>query len=379
MEKKLIISGDSHVLEPNDLFFKPLGKKYGDEIPRYIDEHLGVKASHYFTGIEYIRIDEIVEGNEGSEESQELQQKLIRASEDPAARLRCLDEDGVYAEVLNSTWMLYTMRARNNNMVRDCCRVYNDWMAELVSHDPKRLVGTSMIHMEDVDWAVKELERTTKMGLKGTLINCDYRPEWLRYQDKHYDPFWACAQELNVPVVLHIITGNIRDPFTLFGDERLDLPKIGLWILFEAPPVLANEFIFGGVMDRFPTLKVMLAEYEVSWLPYFMFRIRQTQDVFGPAMQMAPIKQPVDEYMKRVYHSFVDDTYVEKAVDVVDPSTMLWGSDFPHARCTYPNSLQVVEDTLGKLGDKLKDDLSFYNAAKLFDIEAPESRAIVAE
>ena len=84
MEKKLIISGDSHVLEPNDLFSKPLGKKYGDEIPRYVDEHLGVKAKHYFTGIEYIRIDEIVEGDEAR-----IRRHVSNASMRTASTPRC--------------------------------------------------------------------------------------------------------------------------------------------------------------------------------------------------------------------------------------------------------------------------------------------------
>jgi predicted TIM-barrel fold metal-dependent hydrolase len=379
MNKQLIISGDSHVLEPDDLFATPLGAKYGDEVPRYVDEHRGVKGRHYFTGIEYIRVDEIVEGGEGSAEAEALQRKLIAASMDPAARLGCLDEDGVQAEILNSTWMLYTMRARNDDMVRDCCAVYNDWMRDLVSYDPKRLFGTAMIHMEDVDWAVKELERCKKMGLCGVLINCDTRPEWPRYQDPVYDPFWARAQELNVPVTLHIITGNVRDPFTLFGDERKDLARITMQILFEAPPVLANEFIFGGVMDRFPDLKLVLSEYEVSWLPYFMFRAKQIQDVFNPAMGRPAIKHRVEDYMSRVYHGFVDDTYVEKAIDVVDPKTLFWGSDFPHARCTYPNSLKVVEDTLAKLGEQNMANMSYYNTARLYDIPLPASRAIAAK
>ena len=69
-----------------------------------------------------------------------------------------------------------------------------------------------MIHMADIDWACKELERTAKLGLKSVIINCDARPEWPPFQDKHYNPFWARAEELGQPVTLHIITGNEVDP-----------------------------------------------------------------------------------------------------------------------------------------------------------------------
>ena len=218
-----INSSDSHILEPEDLFEGALGAKYPDECPRYVDEYQGVAAKFYYTGYEYVRIDEIVEGDD-SEEGQALQEEMIRASKDPYERLKCLDKDGVWAEILNSTWMLYTMRAPNDDMVRDCCQVYNDWIAEHCSADPRRLYGTAMVHMQDPDWAAAELERVRKRGLKSVLINCDTRPEWPLYQESHYDRFWAAAQDLEMPVTLHIITGNVKDLFTFHGDERKKVP-----------------------------------------------------------------------------------------------------------------------------------------------------------
>ena len=246
-----INSSDSHILEPEDLFESALGAKYPDDCPRYIDEYQGVEAKFYYTGYEYVRIDEIVEGDE-SEEGQALQEEMIRASKDPYERLKCLDKDGVWAEILNSTWMLYTMRAPNDDMVRDCCRVYNDWIAEHCSADPRRLYGTAMVHMQDPDWAAAELERVRKRGLKSVLINCDTRPEWPLYQDPHYDRFWAAAQDLEMPVTLHIITGNVKDLFTFHGEERKKVPGATYQLLQECTWVLSNEFIFGGIMDRFP-------------------------------------------------------------------------------------------------------------------------------
>ena len=277
-----VISGDSHVIEPADLWSKPLGARYGDAVPRMVSEHAGVEGDHFFTGFEYVRVDEIVEGDE------ELQRKLVGSGTDPAIRLECMKEDGVVGEIVNSTWMLYAMRARDNRLVEDLCSVFNDWLAEYCSHAPKQLYGTSMIHMADIDWACKELERTAKRGLKSVIINCDSRPEWPPFQDKHYDPFWALAQELDQPVTLHIITGNEVDPFVLHGPERINVPRTCIGVLAEAGPVLANEFIFGGVLDRFENLKLVLSEYEVCWLPYWLFRAKQIQDDFGPAPHTGP-------------------------------------------------------------------------------------------
>jgi len=363
--KKLLISGDSHVIEPPDLFAKPLQKKYGEAVPKRVDEYRGVKGDFYFTGLEYFRVDELVEGED------EIQRKTLAAMRDPAARLRCLDEDGVYAELLNASSMLYTMRARNDQLVQDCCQVFNDWQAETCSHAPTRLFATAMIHMANVDWAVKELERVKKKGLRSAIINCDTRPEWEPYRSRKYDPFWAAAEAHELPVTLHIITGNVRDPFTLHGDERSNAPRFGWNVLSEAAPVLSCEFLFGGIMDRFPTLKVVLSEFEVSWLPYWIFRNEQRRDVLGPALGIDLPKKPIREYLPRIFHGLVDDPFFDRFTDLVDPKTVLWGSDFPHARCTYPNSQQVVSRVLAKLTPEARDDIAFWNATRLYGIAPP--------
>ena len=372
-----IISSDSHVLEPEDLF-KPIARKYGDQLPGYRNKHLGRSGKFYFTGLEYIQVDEIVEGDE-TPAKKKLQETLIRASMDPYARIKCIDQDGVWAEVLNSTWMLYTMRAANDRMVEDCCRLYNDWVGEMASANPTRFKATAMIHMADVDWACRELDRVAKKGHVAVLVNCDSRPEWASYRDKKYDKFWARCQAHNITPTLHIITGNIRDPFTLFGKEREDLPKLTIQILSESFPVLANEFIFGGIMDRFPKLHVVLSEYEVSWIPYVLFRMYQIEGPFADALKFKRPKHKVDDYMERVWHGFVDDAFVKAAVDAVGSKNLMWGSDFPHARCTYPNSQKVVQKTLAKLGKKAMDDLAYYNCARLYGIDLPKSRKVPAK
>src|SRR5262249_39823062 len=187
-----------------------------------------------------------------------------------------------YGEIINATWCLYIMRAKNDDMVRDCCRVFNDWIAEYCSEAPKILLGTAMIHMENVDWAVKELERAAKAQLRSVIINADARPHWPPYRDAIYDKFWAAASDLKMPVTLHIITGEEIDLFALHGKDRENIVRSTLGVLGEAGPVLGNEFIYGGILDRFPDLKVVLSEYEVSWLPYWVYRMRQIQDALGP-------------------------------------------------------------------------------------------------
>ena len=83
----------------------------------------------------------------------------------PEVRVQFQEEAGIRAEVLNPTRMLAILRNADVEVVQACAQVFNDWEAEFVSYDPKRLVGVSVIPMHDVDWAIKELQRTLDKGL----------------------------------------------------------------------------------------------------------------------------------------------------------------------------------------------------------------------
>ena len=87
---KLLISADSHVVEPADLFAKTLGDKHGDKVPRFVGEYQGVEGRYYFTGKEYLRLSVLLEGDDAE------QDKRTKAGRDPGFRLQCLDEDGIF-------------------------------------------------------------------------------------------------------------------------------------------------------------------------------------------------------------------------------------------------------------------------------------------
>ena len=371
MAVDVVISADSHIVEPLNLWHDILGDKYGDATPRAVQDHRGVPGTYFFSGIEFIKADEIVEGS-----TPEMKEKLRQAGFDPTVRLQCMEEDGVWGEVCNSTFMLYAMRAENPELVRDCCAVYNRWIADYVSENPQRLIGSAMVGMDDVDWAVKELESAAKNDLRAVIIHADNMPGMPPYRDPVYDRFWAAAQAHDMPVTLHIITGSERDPFTLHGaEEREEVARCTIDVLAEAGPVVANEFIFGGIFDRFPSLKLVLSEYEVSWLPYWFYRMKQVQDDFGPALDIPAIERPVEDYLGQIYHGLIDDPYLDKVLDVIDPATIMWGSDFPHPRCTYPNTHKVVDRVLGHLDEETQRDIAGRNAARFYGVELPAEQA----
>ena len=200
--------------EPWDLWSKALDQKHGDKAPHVVEPQAGETYRMRYTGKHYVKLDELF----GIEESE--RDKVWRACREPEFRTDYMDQDKVFAELLAPTYGLAIFAVDDNDLIRDCFAVYNDWLAEYCSHQPKRLLGGALIHMEDPDWAVKELARVAKKGIRCAIINADTRPEWGHYQEAKCDKFWAAAEEADMPLLMHCSTGQKPDMFHITGDER---------------------------------------------------------------------------------------------------------------------------------------------------------------
>ncbi|ARP83499.1 hypothetical protein CAL12_23530 [Bordetella genomosp. 8] len=363
---QLIISADSHVFEPQDLWINALGKRFGDKVPHGVKNFEGHEGSFFYLGRpgEAARMDELVAADSKDRRLDDLAQ----AGSDPVYRLKLMDSDHIAAEVLNPTWGLWIPRMPDGAARNACAEVYNDWIQEYCSQDLKRLLAIAMIPIIDVDWAIKELDRVIKRGARGVMIGTSPVDDAAPYRDRKYDRFWAAAEEAGLPVTLHIVTGKVRDPFTYHGDkERENVPASFLDLFQEAAPVLANEFIFGGIFDRFPRLKVFLSEYDASWLPILKYRVNRIETF--PGFDNLK-KKPAGRYIEEnIYAGVINDPLAAKLRTEIGVDRIMWGSDFPHPPCPYPNTTQNVERVLGDMSPEDRFKVVAGNAMKLYNIE----------
>ena len=373
-----IISGDSHVMEPYDLWWNAIGSRYGDRTPRVLDEHNGEKGSFFYNGYQGAPVAEIRELNVTSESAAvEARDKgMGEGGHLPEVRVKFQEMAEIKAEVLNPTQMLMILRNPDVQVVQACSEVFNDWEAEFVSYDPARLIGVGVTPMHDIEWAVAELHRTLRKGLAGPMINCQAPEGCAPYRDRSYDRFWAAAEEAGAPVTLHILTGRVASPINQLPDqtpeERGGNPGRILELFAEIESVLANDFIFGGILDRFPELNVVCSEFELSWIPHFMSQVDELQDPygFGPAMKLPPLKMKASDYMRtRVYHGMINDPYGQDIIPIVGADRVLWGSDFPHLRSIGLEAQEHLHSSFGRLPSEDQDKVVGGNAAKIFGVK----------
>ena len=364
-----VISGDSHVREPVDLWSKPLGARFGDRTPRLLTEWRGRKGRFFYTGFPGRDVSRI--GDIEAEQKGRIDDELAKAGYLPEARVKFQERANVDAEVLNPTVMTAIMQSAHLDVVRASAEVYNDWMAEFASYDPARLIGIGVTPLDDVEWAVRELERVRKNGIRGVFIHTDPPAACPPYRDPAYDRFWAAAQDLDVPITLHIITGRVADPLLYFHTpkEHEESPRGLIDLFFEIMGPLANEFIFGRILDRFPRLKLLCSEFEVSWIPSFMWRLDQMQSALSGLLQLAKLDLMASDYMRtRIWHGTIDDPYAPEVLRVVGVDRILWGSDFPHVRSIGLEAHDTIAKLYAGLPPEHVDKLIAGNTATLYGL-----------
>ena len=215
MPPTLILSSDSHVFEPPDLWTTRIDVAFRDRAPRMqrIDgvDQLVVEEHQVIAGIGLI-------SNAGARfeapetlSSQGRFEDVHQGGYDPAQHLQDMQLDGVAGEVLYPSQGLFYFKVADTQLMSAIFRAYNDWLAEFCRADPARLKGIAMLNLDDVQDGLKELERTANMGFAGAMIT-EYPLEDRRYDQPEYEPFWAAAQPPEMPLSLHTATRRQGKP-----------------------------------------------------------------------------------------------------------------------------------------------------------------------
>ncbi len=333
-----LVSSDSHVIEPPDLWEHQLPEGLRDQAPKYPPRQVGNAFQAHPGGW------------------------------DPEERIKEMAVDGVSGEVLYPSLAMDQFGLENAALQEACFRVYNDWLIEYCSYAPERLFGIGMIATYEVVTAVAELERCKRTGLRGAII-WQVPPDELSFASEHYDPFWEAAQELEMPVSLHILTGKPYGPGVVGGGGRRTAVQ-GLRSavntkVYHAMNALC-DIICSGVLERFPRLKVVLVENEISWLP---FVLSQWDKYWKRGTMDSPLTAPPGEYFQRqVYRTFFNDPPSHWLFPDWGVANCMWSNDFPHPNSTWPNSREVIARDLGHLSEDTRKQLVHDNVVGLYQL-----------
>jgi predicted TIM-barrel fold metal-dependent hydrolase len=129
------------------------------------------------------------------------------------------------------------------------------------------------------------------------------------------------------------------------------------------------DIIIGGVLERFPNLRLVSAENDTGWLPHFLYRLDHAWDKYSKVGTYAKLTLKPSEYVKRqVWATFLDDPVGPATFKFFGESNYMWGSDFPHSDSTWPRSRAVIKADFDGVPDEVTRKMVFDNAARLYHL-----------
>ena len=284
----------------------------------------------------------------------------------PEEHVKDLDIDGVDVSIIYPTTGSLLYNVWDSELLSSICRTYNDWVADFFSYNPKRLKGIAMLNVDDVGVGVKELERAAKMGFVGAMIPC-YPPEDHLYDQPEYDPLWAAAQDLGMPLGLHISSNRADSEFADLANYRPTfICNADHWVRMSLA-----DIIFGGAFERYPKLQIGSVEHELSWVPHFLDRIDYTYTQRTGEWLTKRFKGevlPSDFFHSNVFLGFQEDGPGVRDRHIIGVDNLQWGSDYPHSEGTFPRSRQIIEEVLADCTEEEKVKIASGNAARVYHL-----------
>jgi len=337
-----LISADSHVSEPPGLWVEGVDRRYRDRAPRLVVNPPGLEGAYFL--YEGYAPHPIGIGLAAGKSPEELAEFLTRGTYadarpggwDPAERLKDNERDGVEADVLYTTLGFRIFWLKDAALQHECFRVYNDWLAAYCRYAPERMAGLAMISLYEPKAGAAELERCVKLGLKGAMIWCS-PPAEQPYSSEIYDPFWARAQELGAPISLHAITGMGWESQWSFSDRYMRAT-----VLSHEIERSFSVLIFSGRLDRFPDLRIVSAENNCGWLPYYLQRMDRTFERGRYAAGFKLRLKPSEYFQRQMYCTYIDDYIGVANRRFIGVDKLMWSSDYPHQASSWPRSQEVV-------------------------------------
>jgi predicted TIM-barrel fold metal-dependent hydrolase len=306
----------------------------------------------------------------------------MRKAWDPATRLADMDADHIETAILFGGGPL---GSSNNELYVASYEAYSRWVMDFCAAAPKRLIPIGYMPMRDIDETIGHVKRLAKMGFRAVNLPAfPQNPEaWttssgiqalkdgqvsaltgdpkgkLQYSQPEFDRLWATLVEHDMTICFHL---GARVP--RFRQKEFFLVDMPMSKLAMAEPI--GIFIFHGIFDRFPNLKVASVESGVGWLSWFaeyMDRTWEKQRFWTES----PLKNTPSYYMNRnVWGSFIQDRIGVLLRKEPGGKNIMWSSDYPHSETSWPNSRDIILRDFKGIPDNDIRDIICNNAKKLF-------------
>lgn len=359
-------SADSHFLEPEDLWSERLPADLAARMPRSVrNEEKGIETV-FVDGKSFERTLPSLGQREFAEETMRPP-----GARDARLRLKDLDGEGIWAELVFPSLGMWFNSLWNRDLVTAAVQANNDWAREAIEGVSGRFVVAYQLPMLSVVDAVTELERIVADGARAILLPVEPPVAQANYTSEVWEPLWDCAEAAGVVMGMHIGTESIT-----FEDE--------IGVQFRGPGGAIRNYVessfgaqraitglvAGGVLDRHPALRILVAEGGASWVPFLGDRMNEAYRQHGPRVRPKLSISPKEQLYRQVYASFQHDESAVDAAESMGYRNVLWGSDYPHQEGTFGHSQATLHELFDGRPSELRRRVTVDAFLELFpDVE----------
>jgi predicted TIM-barrel fold metal-dependent hydrolase len=376
-----VMDSDIHVTEPRDLWLTYIEPKFKDRAPqvKQLADGPALDVWHFEGKVFPAFLDQPARQRTSQLRRDKARVRHIATGRytdpqedlkgnDPHAMLQAMEREGIDVSIVFRTLGSHVIGidGLDPELSAAVCRAFNNWLADFCSTDRARLKPAALLPLHDVRLAVEEARRSVQEGGAVALILSNHPVNERPWYDRYYDPLWAEAERLQVPIAFHGIQMAYQDHL---GRRYMDNFALAHAAAHPVEMMLAlGSLLTGGVFERFPGLKGAFLEGSCSWVPWWLWCLDERVEKFGDDEKF-PLKMPPSEYFKRQCFVSVDpdEEVVQYAIPAMGDDNIVISTDWPHDDSSYPNAIDTFLGLEG-VSDASKRKILWDNCARLYSL-----------
>lgn len=380
-----IVSADGHTIEPPHMWETYLPKKFHAQMPRLVKDPDGGDAWELVPGQPVMPIGLVTNEGEWGKRYEDNSwfgsgyESIRQGAFEGKARLDEQDIDGVDAEVLypSQRTMAAFMAQPDPEYHLAGVDAYNQWMQEEFSAaDPNRLIGLYQMPGVDLESSLARLKEAKKLGVKGLILSA--LPSGNKELSAEDDPFWKAAEEEELPIHIHV---GLKHAGMAKVNETRSARSEGHEVQFAVPNLqlmggavaefsgMFARMIYSGMFDRFPGLKIVMAECGAGWVPHC---VEHMDDHWwrNRVWSESTLKHLPSHYWHTNWMAtFIREPFAVQNRHWFGVENLMWANDYPHHRHDWPYSRRIIAETMAGVPPEDQKKMICENAVELYDLD----------
>jgi len=301
------------------------------------------------------------------------------SSYDLKARLRVMDEMGVWAQICfqnGGVTQAGSLAALNDEALAIAViQVYNDAVVDRMRESGDRINGMGTLPYWDREVMNRELRRMIDNGVRGIVL--PDRPERLSQgylgPDGKVSPFWEELFDLcnATGLAINFHLNSALDANTSIWDNLVFDQKLPINNLVHHVGCCATmaNFMVSGLLDTYPDLKIGLIESGAGWVPFAIEAMEHQFDEFRTMENHGLQRRPREYFAKNFWVSFWFESFAPKhMVEAIGVDRIMFETDFPHPTSLYPGIQAKLVDVLGGHDFETRRRILERNAVELYNL-----------